>query len=237
VSAYRTPLAIAGRAPEAGAWFVPVSAKARSIVEEGAKSLGLTIQAVAAAPQGARLAVGKPRVALVDLYGGLHPTGWLRWIFDGQELPYAIVYPQELDKGGLAKKYDILVVPDAAIPNARSGVDGGMFRGRFDSVQPAPGMCPRNTAPRSAISARKNHPRTQSLRRCRRHAAGDGLVLVRPCCGAQAAGHRSAADGEGRQARATVRYPVLRAGRRADCRCECGRPDRLGAQPQGGPVL
>jgi hypothetical protein len=48
----------------------------------------------------------------------------LRWIFDGQELPYAIVYPQELDKGGLAKKYDILVVPDAAIPNARSGVDG-----------------------------------------------------------------------------------------------------------------
>jgi hypothetical protein len=232
VSAYRTPLAIAGRAPEAGAWFVPVSAKARSIVEEGAKSLGLTIQAVAAAPQGARLAVGKPRVALVDLYGGLHPTGWLRWIFDGQELPYAIVYPQELDKGGLAKKYDILVVPDAAIPNARSGVDGACSVAASTAFSPPPGMCPRNTAPRSAISARKNHPRTQSLRRCRRHAAGDGLVLVRPCCGAQAAGHRSAADGEGRQARATVRYPVLRAGRRADCRCECGRPDRLGLSPK-----
>jgi hypothetical protein len=87
----------------------------RAASSRRAKSLGLTIQAVAAAPQGARLAIGKPRVALVDLYGGLHPTGWLRWIFDGQELPYAIVYPQELDKGGLAKKYDILVVPDAAI--------------------------------------------------------------------------------------------------------------------------
>jgi hypothetical protein len=162
----------------------------RAASSRRAKSLGLTIQAVAAAPQGARLAVGKPRVALVDLYGGLHPTGWLRWIFDGQELPYAIVYPQELDKGGLANKYDILVVPDAAIPNARSGVDGGMFRGRFDSVQPDPGDVPaKYRASLGDISAEKPSPHSKpspmQAARCWRWARPRPALLRRSGCRSQ----------------------------------------------------
>jgi hypothetical protein len=159
LSAYAAPLSVAGRPAAPGAWFVPASAKARRIVEDGARNLGLTMQAVAAAPQGQRLAVKKPRVAIVDLYGGLHPTGWLRWILDGQELAYSIVYPQELDKGGLAKKFDIVIVPDAALPNARSGVDGGMFRGRFDSRQPDPKDMPAQyRASLGDISANKTIP-------------------------------------------------------------------------------
>jgi len=173
VSAYRTSLSVAGRNAAPGAWFVPVSAKARTIVEAGAKSLGLTIQAVPAAPQGERLTVRKPRVAMVDLYGGLHPTGWLRWILDGQELPYSIVYPQELDKGGLAKKFDIIVVPDAAIPNARSGVDGGMFRGRFDSRQPdAKDMPAKYRASLGDITAEKTLPALRAF------AQNGGTILA-----------------------------------------------------------
>ncbi|EIZ77230.1 hypothetical protein WSK_4222 [Novosphingobium sp. Rr 2-17] len=173
LSTYQTPLSVAGRPAAPGAWFVPASAKARAIVQAGAKDLGVTIQAVPVAPEGKRLVVKRPRVAVVDLYGGLHPTGWLRWILDGQELPYAIVYPQELDKGGLAKKFDIVVVPDAAIPNARSGVDGGMFRGRFDSRQPAAKDIPAQyRASLGDISAEKTLPALRAF------AQSGGTILA-----------------------------------------------------------
>lgn len=173
VSAYSAPLSVAGRPAAPGAWFVAASAKARAIVEGGARDLGLTVQAVSAAPQGERLAVKTPRVAIVDLYGGLHPTGWLRWILDGQELPYAIVYPQELDKGNLAGKFDIVIVPDAAIPNARSGLDGGMFRGRFDSRQPdAKDMPAKYRASLGDISVEKTVPALK------RFAQDGGTILA-----------------------------------------------------------
>ncbi|MBT0670955.1 peptidase [Novosphingobium profundi] len=137
VRVYTSALPVAGRAAAPGAYYVPYSAKAQALVEAGAKELGTLAQAVPKAPEGKSLALTSPRVGIVDLYGGLHPTGWLRWIFDGEELPYTVLYPQALDKGGLAKKFDIIIIPDAAIPNARSGVNGGMFRGRFDNPQPA----------------------------------------------------------------------------------------------------
>ena len=164
VSEYQAPVAVAGRAAEPGTYFVPFSAKAKPIVEDGASKLGLTIEGVAAAPAGERFPLRPPRVAIVDLYGGLHPTGWLRWIFDGQDLPYHIVYPQELDKGNLAAKYDIIVVPDAAIPNARSGTNGGMFRGRFDNPQPRPEDIPaRYRASLGMITAEKTLPQLKAF--------------------------------------------------------------------------
>jgi hypothetical protein len=121
---------------------VPYSAQAARIVETAVGDLGLSAEAVDAAPGGAKMVLRRPRVALVDMYGGLHPTGWLRWILDQYEFPYTIVYPQRLDAGKLRRDFDVLIVPDAAIPNAGSGGEGGMFRGRFMVKQPDPASIP-----------------------------------------------------------------------------------------------
>src|SRR3546814_20097151 len=72
----------------------------------------------------------RPRIALVDIYGGLMPTGWMRWIFDQHEFPFTIVYPRQLDAGKLRKDFDVVILPHAAfqLQAARASGDG-MFRG------------------------------------------------------------------------------------------------------------
>jgi hypothetical protein len=125
-----------------GAIWAPASAQTDSIVREGARSLGLTAYALGKRPAAATLQLREPRIALVDLYGGLMPTGWTRWIFEQFEIPCTIVYPKRLDLGGLRKDFDVILLTDSAIPNERSGVAGGMFRGRFDIKEPAPETIP-----------------------------------------------------------------------------------------------
>lgn len=136
------PLAVAGGTAEPGALWIPYSAGAEKILSRAVAELGFDAEAVDAVPAAPLIALRRPRIALVDLYGGLLPTGWLRWILDQYEFPYAIVYPQRLDRRGLRRDFDVVIVPDSAIPNDRSGGEGGMFRGRFDNKQPAPSAIP-----------------------------------------------------------------------------------------------
>jgi hypothetical protein len=92
-----------------GALWIPAGGRAKAVVEAGVQSLGIDAHAVAAKPAGDTLRVKAPRLGLVDVYGGSMASGWTRWILEQYEFPYTRVYPQELDKGGLNKKYDVLV--------------------------------------------------------------------------------------------------------------------------------
>lgn len=138
----KAPTSVAGSVAEPGALWIPFSPVAATLVGQATHELGLSAEAVQTAPTGERIVLRRPRIAMVDLYGGLHPTGWLRWILDQYEFPYTIVYPQRLDRGALKRDFDVLIVPDAAIPNDRSSGEGGMFRGRFDNAQPNPASIP-----------------------------------------------------------------------------------------------
>lgn len=155
----KMPASVAGGAAEPGALWIAHDPRAEAIVVKAVAELGLTAEAKASAPTGERIALKPPRVAMVDLYGGLHPTGWLRWILDQYEFPYSIVYPQQLDRGHLKRDFDVLIVPDAAIPNDRSSENGGMFRGRFDNKQPSPDAIPARYRPwLGMISAERTLP-------------------------------------------------------------------------------
>ncbi|HWV01280.1 MAG TPA: M14 metallopeptidase family protein [Devosia sp.] len=158
------PTAVAGKPAEDGALWIPAHDGAATIVQRAVTEFGMSAEAVDHAPQGQKIAMRKPRVALVDLYGGLLPTGWLRWIFDQYELPYTVVYPQQLDKGDLRSKFDVIIVPDAAIPNDRSSGEGGMFRGRFDNPQPKPADIPTRYRPMlGMITADKTLPQLRQF--------------------------------------------------------------------------
>ncbi|KGB55972.1 Zinc carboxypeptidase [Sphingopyxis sp. LC81] len=139
VSWLSQPVSVAGSVAEPGALWVPASPAATRIVESAASELGLDVERVSAAPAGERTSMRRPRVALVDVYGGLMPTGWMRWIFDQHEFPFTIVYPQQLDAGKLRKDFDVVILPHAAfqLQTARASGDG-MFRGRGDDKQPKP---------------------------------------------------------------------------------------------------
>ena len=55
------------------------------------------------------------RIGLWDRYGGSMPSGWTRWLLEQFEFPFRVVYPPELDKGGLREKFDVLILVDGAI--------------------------------------------------------------------------------------------------------------------------
>ena len=90
-------------------------------------------------------------------------SGWTRWIFEQFEFPYTKVFPQEIDKGGLDKKYDVLVFQTDVI-------------GREASVrrQPAAADIPAEYRPMlGAVTREKSYPRIADFAK-----AGGTVVTV-----------------------------------------------------------
>jgi hypothetical protein len=142
-------IAAGGKQLPPGALWLPYSAASAQLLDTATKTLGINAFAVAQAPAGAAIQIHPVRMGLVDQYGGSMPSGWIRWLFEQFEFPFAVVYPQTLDAGELHSKFDVLVFADGAIrpPNARAGgFRGGQikpeaipeeFRPWLGSVTPA----------------------------------------------------------------------------------------------------
>jgi hypothetical protein len=111
-----------GSALPAGSFYIPRAelGAAANGFEALVRQLGIVAWRTGARPAGALAAVAQPRIALWDEYGGSMPSGWTRWLMEQFEVPFTVVYPQELDAGGLREKYDAIVFVDGAIP-ARDG--------------------------------------------------------------------------------------------------------------------
>jgi hypothetical protein len=119
------PVRAGSRTYPAGTFFIPAGASVRPLLEQAAQSHGLVFEGANSAPAGAALQLTLPRVALVDRYGGSMPSGWTRWIFEQFEFPFTVVYPQELDAGDLAAKYDVIVFVDGIVPESERGSGPG----------------------------------------------------------------------------------------------------------------
>jgi hypothetical protein len=59
-------------------------------------------------------------VGLWDRYGGSVESGWLRWLLEKYECPFERVFAQALDAGDLASRYDVIILPDDAVPSRLS---------------------------------------------------------------------------------------------------------------------
>lgn len=67
-----------------------------------------------------------PRVALWDVYGGSMTSGWTRWIFEQFGFDFKVVFPPDLDKGALRDSFDVIVLPNGAVPaRFRDGAPAG----------------------------------------------------------------------------------------------------------------
>jgi hypothetical protein len=88
----------------------------RTIVATAAAELGVPIRALSTMPAGKARRLQIPRIGLYDQYGGLAPSGWLRFVLEQFEFPYEVVFPQGLDAGELRARFDVLLFPDDAFP-------------------------------------------------------------------------------------------------------------------------
>ena len=72
------------------------------------------------------------------------PSGQMRWLMEQYELPFRVVYPQELDAGNLRSKFDVLIFPENSIPGigggrgGRGGGGGGGGGGRGQDTTSLP---------------------------------------------------------------------------------------------------
>ena len=115
---------IGGRTYAAGTIYVPASAKSTPVVQKSAKDIGVAFESSAdLASAGEKLP--PVRIGLWDRYGGSMPSGQMRWLMEQYELPFRVVYPQELDQGNLRAKFDVLIFPENSIPGTGGGARGG----------------------------------------------------------------------------------------------------------------
>jgi hypothetical protein len=146
---------IGGKGLGTGTIYVPASAAAQPVLEQSAKTLGVTIVGVDAAPTGDATKLKPIHIGLVDLYGGSMPSGWLRWMFERYEFPFELVFPQVLEAGNLKSSYDVIVFPSDTYTEGRGG-RGGFGGRRFG---PAPESIPEEyRSMLGAVSAAKTVP-------------------------------------------------------------------------------
>jgi hypothetical protein len=108
-----------------GTLWLPYSAETAKILETATKTLGINATAVTAKPTGDAMLLHEEKIGLYDQYGGLMPSGWMRWLFEQFEFPYTVIYPQNLDAGDLKAKFDDIVFSDGAILTpGRDGLSG-----------------------------------------------------------------------------------------------------------------
>lgn len=97
----------------AGAFYVP--AKGYELLKQSGAKFG-TIAVPARRKPAASTKISAGRIALFDQYGGSMPSGWVRWIMEQFHYPFDVVFPQDINKGDLNAKYDIILFIDGGIP-------------------------------------------------------------------------------------------------------------------------
>jgi hypothetical protein len=100
----------------AGSFYVPFSAKAKSILQKESETLSLTITSAAKKPSNGMTKVSTQRIAVWDTYGGSMSSGWVRWLMEQYHFNADIIYPKNVDAGGLRDKYDVIIFVTRGIP-------------------------------------------------------------------------------------------------------------------------
>jgi hypothetical protein len=114
-----------GKTYPAGTVFVPSKATTGAKVRKMEIETGVRFEPLMAKPTGEMFKLKTPRIALWDRYGGSMPSGWTRWLLEQFEFPFTVVYPQTLDAGNLADKFDVIIFVTGAIPAVRAAGGGG----------------------------------------------------------------------------------------------------------------
>ncbi len=134
------PFTVQGHTHPPGMFFVTAKPTTLPLLERIAAELGTRFIGAPAAPGKEAVEIKPLRIGLWDRYGGSMPSGWTRWLLEQFEFPFQVVFPPELDRGGLRDKFDVLIFADGAMPPVRegSGTGGPARGGAAGGDQPPP---------------------------------------------------------------------------------------------------
>ncbi len=125
------PVGTGNRSWPAGSFVVRTGRATESQLRSLAAERGVTFTALTSPPpSGSFNRIRVPRIGLWDVYGGSMSSGWMRFVFDQFEFPYEVVFAQDLDRGNLNSRFDVIILPDDASLTAADTVRGFEFRGQ-----------------------------------------------------------------------------------------------------------
>jgi hypothetical protein len=109
VSIAEQPFTANGKTIPAGSFILDGSGYSK--LKDSVVSLGLTAVALSAKPTVAMHPAAMPRVAVYSTWGSTQNVGWVRYAFDQLETPYDLILKDEVRKGDLHSRYDVIIIP------------------------------------------------------------------------------------------------------------------------------
>ena len=76
------------------------------------RSSALDFDAARRAPDVQRHLVDLPRLAVLQTWSDTQSAGWVRMIFDDEKIPYTLIMDEDVRKGGLRERFDVILYPD-----------------------------------------------------------------------------------------------------------------------------
>jgi len=92
--------------------FVITDAGQAAAVRAAAVELGLTGAALSELPSVPMHEADLPRIAIYSQWTGTQNLGWYRLTFDEFEVPYDLIYKEQLVEGNLRSKYDVILTAE-----------------------------------------------------------------------------------------------------------------------------
>jgi hypothetical protein len=102
----------AGKDYAAGSWVIADAPGLKPALDSLATELALAFDPVAAAPDVKRHPADLPRLAVLQAWNDTQSTGWVRMIFDDEKIPYTLIMDEDVKRGGLKSRFDVIVYPD-----------------------------------------------------------------------------------------------------------------------------
>ena len=81
-------------------------------LELAVESLGLTAATLSTRPDVETHDVDLPRLAMFSTWGNTQDVGWVRHAFDQFEIPFDLIFKEEVRAGDLRDQYDVILVPN-----------------------------------------------------------------------------------------------------------------------------
>ena len=108
-----------------GSWVLPAQAGLKAALESAAADLGLEVASAGAAPDVARHPLDLPRLAVLQTWADTQSPGWVRMIFDDEKVPYTLIMDDDVKKGGLAERFDVILFPNTgrSLKSIATGID------------------------------------------------------------------------------------------------------------------
>jgi hypothetical protein len=95
------------------------------VLEAVATDLGLEVTSAGSAPDVKRHPVDLPRLAVLQAWNDTQSAGWVRMIFDDEKVPYTVVMDEDVRRGGLRERFDVILYPDTgrSLKDIMIGID------------------------------------------------------------------------------------------------------------------